>query len=215
MSADLIAVLDAAGLERVHFLGHSTGAAIGTATALNRPSRIASLMIYASTTCGDAYRHRVLGLRRTLAACVGMDAYARYTTLLLYPPYWINANDARLATEEIAAAASLGNAAVQGSRLNAIRAFECRAEYGRLDLPVHTLCTEDVMSGRIGSRRAKIEPRQRGSWNAWVGVSLVQRPDDALHGDLGHTPGVSAEAVGMLCDAALEHIAGDGHGTQH
>ncbi|WP_159349468.1 alpha/beta fold hydrolase [Roseomonas harenae] len=143
MSADLVAILDAAGLDRVHLLGHSTGGAIGTATALDHPSRIASLMIYASTTCGDAYRHRVLGLRRMLMERVGMDAYARYTTLLLYPPYWINANDARIAAEEAAAAASLGSAAVQGSRLDAILAFDRRAEYGRLDIPVRILCTED------------------------------------------------------------------------
>jgi aminoacrylate hydrolase len=143
MSADLIAVLDAAGLDHVHYLGHSTGAAIGTATALDHPSRVASMMIYASTTCGDAYRHRVLGLRRMLAERVGMDAYARYTTLLLYPPYWINANEARIAAEEVAAAASLGSAAVQGSRLDAILAFDRRAEYGRLNLPVRILCTDD------------------------------------------------------------------------
>jgi pimeloyl-ACP methyl ester carboxylesterase len=145
MSTDLVAVLDAAGLDRVHLLGHSTGGAIGTATALDHPYRIASLMIHASTTCGDAYRHRVLGLRRMLMERVGMDAYARYTTLLLYPPYWINANDARIAAEEAAAAASLGSAALQGSRLDAILAFDRRAEYRRLDIPA---CSHPLHEGR-------------------------------------------------------------------
>jgi aminoacrylate hydrolase len=143
MAADLVAVLDAAGLDRVHYLGHSTGGTIGTAAALDHPSRIASLMIYASTTCGDAYRRRVLGLRRMLMERVGMDAYARYTTLLLYPPYWINAHAGALAAEEASAAGALGGAAVQGSRLDAILAFDRRSEYGRIGVPVRILCADD------------------------------------------------------------------------
>ena len=92
MSADLIAVMDAAGLSSAHYLGHSTGGAIGVATALDYPGRLRSLMIYASTTHGDPYRRRIFDLRRQLHAGLGTEAYAKYTSLLLYPPYWINAN---------------------------------------------------------------------------------------------------------------------------
>ncbi len=40
MSADLVAVMDAADLQTVHYLGHSTGGAIGVATALDYPGRL-------------------------------------------------------------------------------------------------------------------------------------------------------------------------------
>lgn len=49
MAADLLAIMDAAGLSRAHYLGHSTGGAIGGAAALDSPGRLASLLIYAST----------------------------------------------------------------------------------------------------------------------------------------------------------------------
>ncbi len=100
MSRDLVAVLDDAGLSTAHYLGHSTGAAIGLATALDHPGRLGSLMLYATTTCGDAYRRRVLGLRTQIMASMGPRAYAALTTLLLYPPYYINARHEQLLADE-------------------------------------------------------------------------------------------------------------------
>jgi aminoacrylate hydrolase len=143
MSADLIAVMDAAGLDTAHYLGHSTGGAIGVATALDYPGRLSSLMIYASTTHGDPYRHRILGLRSLIHAGLGAEAYGRFTSLLLYPPYWINANDAVLQQAEAQAASQLGEAAVQASRLDAILAFDRRSELGRIAIPTMILCADD------------------------------------------------------------------------
>jgi aminoacrylate hydrolase len=143
MAEDLAAVLDHAGIGRAQVLGHSTGGAIGVALALDHPGRVASLLIQSSTTHGDAYRRRVLDLRLTLLQHAGAGAYARTTSVLLYPPYFIIANDARLAAEEAAAAAELGTAEVQGSRMEAILAFDRRTELGRLRLPVRVLCADD------------------------------------------------------------------------
>ena len=143
MSADLIAVMDAARLPSAHYLGHSTGGAIGIATALDYPGRLKSLMIYASTTHGDPYRHRVLGLRSLIHAGLGAEAYGKYTLLLLYPPYWINANDEALRQAEALAASQLGEPAVQTSRLDAILAFDRRSELHRIAVPTMILCADD------------------------------------------------------------------------
>jgi aminoacrylate hydrolase len=163
MSADLIAILDAAGLDQVAFLGHSTGGAIGVATALDYPSRITALIIYASTTCGDAYRRRIFAQRRELLTHIGPISYARYSTLLLYPPYWINANEERLAEFEAAAASQLGDAMVQSSRLDAILKFDRRAELGKLTLPTMVLCCEDdILTPAYFSREyARLIPEAR------------------------------------------------------
>jgi len=143
MSADLVAVMDAAGLKSAHYLGHSTGGAIGVATALDYPDRLSSMMIYSSTTHGDPYRHRILGLRSLIHAELGAEAYGKYTSLLLYPPYWINANDAALREAEAQAAAQLGEPAVQASRLDAILAFDRRSELHRIAIPTLILCADD------------------------------------------------------------------------
>lgn len=143
MADDALAVMDAAGVEKAFYLGHSTGGAIGTALALKHPDRIAGLVINASTTHGDAYRHKLLGLRKTLLAMDRPDAYASYTTLLLYPHWYINQNAGQLAADEAAAAKTLGGAEVQGSRLDAILAFDPRAELPSLSVPVLVLCARD------------------------------------------------------------------------
>lgn len=143
MADDLVAVLDAAGVGSAHYLGHSTGAAIGVAAALDHPQRLNSLLLYASTTHGDAYRRRVFALRQCLFDSLGAQAYAAYTTLLLYPPYWINANEPRLAQMEELAARALGEPAVQASRLAAILEFDRRAELARIGVPTLVLCADD------------------------------------------------------------------------
>jgi aminoacrylate hydrolase len=143
MAADAVAVLDAAGVERVHFLGHSTGGAIGMALALERPERLLSLTIYASTARADAYRRKLFALRRAIHAGLGSDWYARQTSLILYPSWWIAANEERLEREEAVAAARLGPPEVQASRLDAILAFDRLGELPRIAAPTLVLCAED------------------------------------------------------------------------
>lgn len=143
MSSDLVAVLNAAGADHVYYLGHSTGGAIGVATALDYPNRIKAMVVYASTTCGDPYRRRVLGLRRILLEKLGPQAYAEYTSLLLYPPYWINSNQDSLAKMEAASAKELADSAVQSSRLEAILKFDRRSELHKIAAPTMVLCCED------------------------------------------------------------------------
>ena len=155
MAADLVAILDHAGIDRAQMLGHSTGGAIGVAMALDHPARLSSLVIYASTTHGDAYRRRVFALRKLLFDRIGLEAYAQYSSLLLYPPYWINAHDALLQEAEAQAGAALGAPEVQASRLDAILRFDRRAEYGRIALPVRVVCAEDdILTPRYFSAEA-------------------------------------------------------------
>jgi aminoacrylate hydrolase len=45
MAADLVAVMDDAGLESAHYAGHSTGGGIGVATVLDFPGRLRSAQL--------------------------------------------------------------------------------------------------------------------------------------------------------------------------
>jgi len=138
-----LAVMDAAGVERTLYLGHSTGGAIGVALALKHTDRIAGLVINASTTHGDAYRHKLLCLRKTLLEMGRPDAYASYTTLLLYPHWYINQHHDQLVLEEARAVQSMGNAQAQASRLDAILNFDPREDLSKLDVPTLVLCARD------------------------------------------------------------------------
>jgi aminoacrylate hydrolase len=167
MSADLVAIMHADGIVTAHYLGHSTGGAIGVATALDYPGRFRSMMIFASTTCGDPYRRKLLGLRQHLLENLGGEAYAQYRSLLLYPPYYINANHEKLAAEEARDASLLGEPHVQASRLNAILAFDRRSELHTLRLPVMVLCAnDDVLTPRYFSEEyARLIP---GATTRWI-----------------------------------------------
>jgi len=57
MAADLVAVMDNAGLESAHYAGHSTGGGIGVATVLDFPGRL--------SLTADLLQHH---LRRSLPA---------------------------------------------------------------------------------------------------------------------------------------------------
>jgi aminoacrylate hydrolase len=181
MSADLVAVMDAAEIESAHICGHSTGGAIAVATALDHPARVRSMMVYASTTCGDPYRRKLLGLRRRLYEELGIEAYATYTSLLLYPPYWINQNHERLAAAEARAGAELGPAEVQASRLDAILAFDRRDEFSRITAPTFVLCADDdILTPRYFSEEyARLIPGARSHW-APRGGHALSRTEPAI-----------------------------------
>ena len=174
MADDLVAVMDDAGLASAHYLGHSTGGAIGVAAALDHPGRLKSLLLYSSTTHGDAYRRRVFELRRRLIEMLGREAYAQYTSLLLYPPYWINDNAERLAEAEKLAARALGSPAVQASRLQAILDFDRRAELGRIRIPTLVLCADDdILTPRYFSETyARLIPEAHNRWEPRGGHAL-------------------------------------------
>ena len=143
MAGDARALMDHLGLECSAWLGHSTGAAIGADLALDTPHRISRLMLYASTTHGTPYRRRLFAIRRALQAHVGPLAYAQFTSVLLYPPWYIDANAAALETDEAAAASALGSPDVQASRLDAILAWDRRDELALLAMPVQVACAAD------------------------------------------------------------------------
>lgn len=143
MAEDTLAVLDAVGLDTVHYVGHSTGGAIGQALAIDHPERLRSLVINSSTTRSDAYRRKVFSVRQALLQQVGPEFYARQTSLLLYPSWWINQNAQRLEADEARSAAGLAPANVQISRMNAILSFDRLADYGRIRVPTLVLCARD------------------------------------------------------------------------
>lgn len=174
MSADLIAVMDDAGLERAMYLGHSTGGAIGVATALDYPDRISKMMIYASTTHGDAYRRKILGLRSRLFGELGVEAYAHYSTLLLYPPYWINAHPEEVARIEAAAPCQLGNAEIQESRFDAILNFDRRSELPRITIPTLVVCADDdILTPKYFSEECvRLIPSAQAHWVTRGGHAL-------------------------------------------
>ena len=83
--------------------------------------------------------------------------------MLLYPPWWINENADRLATEEASAAETLGKPDVQASRLDAILNWDRRTELGQFTIPTLVVCAaDDILTPRYFSEEfARLIPEAR------------------------------------------------------
>ena len=143
LAGDALALLEALKIDRAHFVGHSTGGAIGQVLALERPERLKSLVLYATVHRSDPFRRRMWSLRKAVLAEMGAKAYAQLTSLVLYPPAWIAANDARLAEEEAVAERMLSNPSIMASRIEAILAHDRAEELARIRAPTLVLCARD------------------------------------------------------------------------
>ena len=183
MAADLVAVMDNAGLQSAHYAGHSTGGGIGVATVLDFPGRLRSLLICCSTTCGDPYRQKLLGLRRQLYEQLGGEAYAQFRTLLLYPPYWINEHQQELAAEEARDGGDLGGPEVQASRLDAILLFDRRAEFNRITVPTLVVgADDDLLAPRYFSEEyTRLIPGARAHFATRGGHALTKTEADLFN----------------------------------
>ena len=183
MAADLVAVMDHADLASAHYAGHSTGGGIGVATVLDFPGRLTSLLIANSTTCGDPYRRKLLGLRRRLLEQLGGEAYAQFRTLLLYPPYWINEHHEEIAASEVGDGGELGGPDVQASRLEAILNFDRRAEFHRIQVPTLVVSADDdLLATRYFSEEyLRLIPHARAHFAPRGGHAFTKTEADAFN----------------------------------
>lgn len=112
LAGDILAVLDAAGVERAHYLGASLGAAIGFELACRAPGRLRSLVLLGYGRYGpltDAQQHfhtaglRLFGLGASLggaAILAGMDAAGATVSPVMRAAYLANDWQALLALQE-------------------------------------------------------------------------------------------------------------------
>jgi aminoacrylate hydrolase len=143
MARDVLALMDALGVARAHYLGHSTGGAIGQVLALDQPARLASLVLSATWAKADAFFLRSFAVRKQVLLGLGIESYVKLSNLSLYADWWIAAHDAELAAQEAAAVAAAPPAEITASRIDAICAFDRREQLARIALPTLVIAAED------------------------------------------------------------------------
>src|SRR6185436_17625567 len=86
MAEDLLALLDALGVERVHLLGLSLGGAIAQETALAAPARVASLQLHATWAGPHPYLEALVGAVRTVRRQLDPESFYRALSVWLFTP---------------------------------------------------------------------------------------------------------------------------------
>ena len=145
MADDLLRLVDALGISAAHFVGHSTGGAIGQVIAQDHPARLSSLVLSATWAGSDPYFRRVFESRRETLVTCGVESYLRASVLMLAPPWWVSANDAAIAEQHRQTAAASPPVEILTSRIDAIVRFDRRARLGDIRTPTLVIVAADDM----------------------------------------------------------------------
>jgi aminoacrylate hydrolase len=135
MARDVLALMDALKIERAHYLGHSTGGAIGQILAIESPQRLQKLILSSTWTHCDGFFGRSFEGRHAVLKSAGVEPYLRASTAVLYPAWFVAQNDKLLAEQEAQQAAGFPPVEVMLSRIEAIMQFDRRGELGRVRTP--------------------------------------------------------------------------------
>ena len=143
LARDAIGLMNALGVDRAHFIGHSTGGAIGQILAIEHPGRLLSMVQYASWTKADAYFRLCFYARRELLLQSGPLAYSRATPLFLMPNWWIRDNEEKLRQDEIIFSENIPAVEITNSRIDAILAFDRSDRLAEIEVPTLVVCARD------------------------------------------------------------------------
>ncbi len=130
MAADVVGILDHAGVQRAHFMGHALGGLVGLALALQAPSRLDRLVLVNAWDKVDAHTRRCFALRIAALEHGGPEAYVRAQPIFLYPAAWLARNEALVAREEAHGIAHFQGRDTLMKRLGALLAFDASARLG-------------------------------------------------------------------------------------
>jgi aminoacrylate hydrolase len=190
MADDVLRLMDALGIESAHYVGHSTGGAMGQVLATEHPERIRSLVLSATWAGHAPYFQRLFASRRQTLLESGVEAYLRASVLVQAPPWWISANDAEITARQQALAAEAAPVEVTASRIDAILRFDRRARLRDVRIPTLVIVaaddtitprfySEEIAAGIPGARLVVLEtgghiaPQVAAdAWNAAVGAFL-------------------------------------------
>ena len=142
-AADTIALMDRLEVDVAHYVGHSTGGAIGQTIAQDHPDRIRSLVLSATWAGPDPYFRRCFEARKELLLHRGFESYSRASALMLRPPQWISENDTLLEQEMNRQAMAPPPIGVLASRIDAIVRFDRRARLGEIRCPTLVVVAGD------------------------------------------------------------------------
>lgn len=145
MADDVLRLMDALGVHAAHYVGHSTGGAIGQVIAQDHPDRLLSLGLSATWAGRDPFFRRVFESRKQVLLSQGVEAYLAASVLFLAPPWWVSANDATITEQHRQQIPTLAPVEVLVSRIDAIVDFDRRARMREIRTPTLVIVASDDM----------------------------------------------------------------------
>jgi aminoacrylate hydrolase len=145
MADDTLRLMDALRIESAHFVGHSTGGAIGQVIALDHPERLRSLVLSATWAGPDPFFRRLFESRRQTLVDSGIEAYLRASVLFQATPWWVSQNDEFITDLHRVTAAASAPVEVLVSRIDAILRHDRRLRLLEIRVPTLVIVAQDDM----------------------------------------------------------------------
>jgi aminoacrylate hydrolase len=135
MTDDIACVLDDAGIDAAHVVGHAIGGIVGLEFALRHSGRLRSLVVVNGWGRADPFLRRCFEIRKQLLNQSGPQAYVRAQPLFLYPPQWISENIAHLDEEEERILKHFPPVATMNQRIDMFLAFDAGMRLSAIKVP--------------------------------------------------------------------------------
>ena len=143
MADDVLEIVDALTLSRLHFVGHALGGLIGLELALRKPELIEKLVVVNGWSKADPHSGRCFDARIALLQNTGVEAFIKAQPLFLYPAVWMSENPERMAADEIHGVAHFQGETNILRRIAALRAFDIDAQLPDIQVPTLVIGTRD------------------------------------------------------------------------
>jgi aminoacrylate hydrolase len=143
MADDVVTILNHAGIESCHFIGHALGGLVGLDLARRDPSRVASLVLVNAWARVDSHTRRCFEARTALLKYVGVEAYVRAQPIFLYPAAWLSEHEEAVGKEEAMGIAHFQGAENLLKRLSALLAFDATSDLVAIDTPTLVAASRD------------------------------------------------------------------------
>jgi len=143
MADDVVEVLDSAGIERAHVLGHALGGLVGLELARRHPARIGRLVPVNAWAKVEPHSERCFDIRIGILKAQGPAAYVAAQPIFLHTAPYMAENAARIDAE-----VAHGTAGFQGAdnllrRIGALRAFDIRGDLTGIAAPTLVAASRD------------------------------------------------------------------------
>ncbi|MEQ8698914.1 MAG: alpha/beta hydrolase [Bauldia litoralis] len=143
LAQDVVRILDALGIERAAFVGHSTGGAMGQWLGATHADRFTRFVLGGTWRRADTRFLEVFKARRAVLTGLGIEAYARHSLHWLYSRDWFEASADRIDGIVAASVQAQPPAEIVAARLDALLASDHAGLMGPVDPPVLVLYAID------------------------------------------------------------------------
>lgn len=145
MADDLLAIIDALGVESAALIGHAAGGAAALALSLRAPERIAFQILVNAWAAPDPHFGRCFDARLALLRQCGPRAYLAAQPIFLYPATWVSEHHDTLEAELIGQLEQFAGVETYEKRIAALRAFDVADRLGEVAVPTVALAAADDM----------------------------------------------------------------------